>query len=334
VAVNKVMFRQQAMSQSQAVRQLVHRALADIERSRRGPGLTQESHMQCYWDSWAAHIGAVHTVNERLTAYARGLAASAAGFQAAAAAAAAAVAPVATGETLLSANWGAPSAAALAGGAPPPRSVTSLTPLATALGELAGAAGGTAGALAAALSADVVGDVDGPLGKHGDGKLASFTKLAERLPAFRAAIAVGAPVPRSLLGMTGWYWAAADDVRRAGQTLASGMSEAFKLAVDAYAEFEQAVAALMTGNTAASRKKDLVRAAAAAAAPAAAGCSLARAPSSAHLAWRHLASPRLASRPARPPSPPRPLSLSFYPPRRRARSGCLSCDSGGAAACR
>jgi hypothetical protein len=112
----KVLFRQTATGHTTAIRALVHTALSEMERYRRGPGLLQEGDLMCYWESWAGHMGAVHDGNERLLGFVRGLAAASAHWHAAATASAALLGPLSSGESLLAGGMSHAGAASGAGG--------------------------------------------------------------------------------------------------------------------------------------------------------------------------------------------------------------------------
>jgi len=112
----KVLFRQTATGHTTTIRALVHTALSEMERYRRGPGLMQEGDLMCYWESWAGHMGAVHDGNERLLGFVRGLAAASAHWHAAATASAALLGPLSSGESLLAGGMSHAGAASGAGG--------------------------------------------------------------------------------------------------------------------------------------------------------------------------------------------------------------------------
>lgn len=100
-AVARVLAKQTASATATTLRAIAHRAAAEMERSRIGPGREQGAEMGAYWASWAAHVTGVKRTNERLLAYARQSAAGAQSYALAMAAAAATLAPVATGEALV-----------------------------------------------------------------------------------------------------------------------------------------------------------------------------------------------------------------------------------------
>lgn len=201
--VERVLFRQTATGHTTAIRSLVHRALTDMERWRRGPGLQQECDLMCYWDSWNSHMASVSDMNERVLGYVRSLASSAASFHASAAAAAKLLEPITvaghalafeektapTKAAAAAGKGGAAAAAADAGGDGAGSGLSvglSISAVTAAAGLLADDMGAQMLDLATLFSRDIAGDLDGPLGKRGDGKLASFEALADRNPAFKS----------------------------------------------------------------------------------------------------------------------------------------------------
>lgn len=165
VKLEKLLFRQTAMSQTTAIRSLVHRALAEMETWRRGPGLSQEGDVMAYTESWQAHMAAVAGINESLLAFSRGVAAAAASFHMSAAAASVYLTPITSGEALLVANAdGGAAADAAAAAAAAPRAPGSagasagsshaLTTHASFFGGSSSAAGGSGTAPAASATAD------------------------------------------------------------------------------------------------------------------------------------------------------------------------------------
>jgi hypothetical protein len=100
-AVARVLAKQTASATATTLRAIAHRAAAEMERSRIGPGREQGAEVGAYWAAWAVHVAGVKRTNERLLAYARQSAAGAQAYGLAMAAAAATLAPVATGESLV-----------------------------------------------------------------------------------------------------------------------------------------------------------------------------------------------------------------------------------------
>lgn len=195
VKLEKLLFRQTAMSQTTAIRSLVHRALAEMETWRRGPGLSQEGDVMAYTESWQAHMNAVSGINESLLAFARGVAAAAASFHASAAAASVHLAPITSGEALLAANadgGAAASAAAAAAGAPGGTSSGSasgghaLTSHASFFGGSATAAGASSGGSSTADGAAADGAVSDA---HSVGGAGAAARHALSLSVLTSAIA-------------------------------------------------------------------------------------------------------------------------------------------------
>lgn len=113
LTLDRILFRQQELAKTTMMRAVVHRALVEAERWRRGEGLQQEGEVLSYYESWVAHYQASIDVNNRLLQFSRAIAAAAATFHASTSAAAEIVGPISSGQAMAQGSIGI---ASLSGG--------------------------------------------------------------------------------------------------------------------------------------------------------------------------------------------------------------------------
>jgi hypothetical protein len=239
------LLRQITTNQTQAVRALAHRALAEMESWRTQLGAQQIDELFTYFATFVDVAARSARANEKLLAFARAAAAAAATFATSLAAAAGTLAPLATGE-LLDTPAGADGArgggaaaavkAAAAAAAGSPRAAHSAASVAAALADATVGASTASVDFAASVSRTVAGDEEGPLGR----------RAAPR--AERGALDSAAAPAGGLAGLTVWYAGALGELREAGGALNAQLVEASGAAEKAFADFSEVIGAHMSGD--------------------------------------------------------------------------------------